>query len=527
MVRRSCGCLSDAVLQVNEGMQTGLSVRPGASGGVNTGAVVLLEKRRDIILEEMQRAMGQMDAPGLSFHPEEWLDALIHDLGEGDAGEALLTAIDLTSRLLMEQDLSVAELQNVVSALRRESCRAMAAHLAYLSQAENIWHRARVFLDDLVLQQQKQKQIRLINQIAIVRSISEAMAVTFHFHNLMDILARGLKQLGIQSCYVALYEGTERPPKQARLALAYDEVRRTRIKDGQNNLPYPVEQLLPVRSWGKKRRTLLLEALEFQREEIGFMLFEPGPREGTIYEAISSQLGSSVKGALLFDERDLLLTKTTQLYEVATEGQRLAEEANRLKSRFLSMVSHELRTPLNVISGLSELLLWDANSEKPVNRENLERLHLTSQHLDGLIRDVLDLARDEMGELKLACEPLDLARILEAVVLVGEQLARERGLTWQAHIPTGLPLVWGDRTRLRQVVLNLVNNAVKFTEKGGVTLSVVPGPKFLTVSVTDTGLGIPLGEQAVIFDEFRQSDRTAARGFRRPGVGVGHLQTPG
>ena len=73
-------------------------------------------------------------------------------------------------------------------------------------------------------------------------------------------------------------------------------------------------------------------------------------------------------------------------------------------------------------------MLWDANSQKPVNQENLERLHVTAQHLDGLIRDVLDLARDEMGELKLACEPLDMAKILEAVVLVGEQLARERGL---------------------------------------------------------------------------------------------------
>lgn len=520
MVRRSCGCLSEDVLQVNEGLQgDDPNKRITVTERVNR-ADLLLEARRQVILDEMKRALVQADVPSFPFEPERWLDALILDIKKGENGESFLTAIDLTSRSLMEKGISVAELQNVLSALRREGCRAMAAHPVLLSQAENIWHRARVFLNDLVLQQQKQQQIRLNNQMAVVRSISGAMAVTFHMRNLMDVLTRGLKQLGIQSCYVALYEGTERPPKRARLVLSYHEGQRQKMKDGQNNVIDPIGQLLPAKFWGNNRRTLLLEALEFQREEIGYMLFEVGPSEGAIYEAVRSQLGSSVKGALLFDERDHLLTQTTQLYEIATEGQRLAEEANRLKGRFLSMVSHELRTPLNVISGLSELMLWDANGEKPVNRENLDRLHVTSQHLDGLIRDVLDLARDEMGELKLACEPLDIARILEAVVLVGEQLARERDLSWQAQIPTGLPLVWGDRTRLRQVVLNLINNAIKFTEKGGVTLQVTSGKERITISVTDTGLGIPPGEQAVIFDEFRQSDRTAARGFGGLGLGL-------
>ena len=417
MVRRSCGCLSEAVLRVNEGLQADEPNLKIPLAGREIRAGVLLKARREVILDEMHRTMVQI-APSFPFETGEWLDALIDDIDKGGDGEAFLTAIDLTSRLLMEREISVAELQNVLSALRREGCRAMSAQPELLTQAENIWHRARVFLDDLVLQQQKQKQVQLNNQMAAVRSISEAMAVTFHLNNLMDMLSRGLKQLGIQSCYVASYEGAERPAKNAQLILAYDKGKRLKLPDGQDIKIFPVDQLLPARYWGKRRRTLLVEALEFQNEEIGYMLFEAGPPEGAVYEAVRSQLGSSVKGALLFDERDHLLTKTTQLYELATEGQRLAEEANRLKSRFLSMVSHELRTPLNVISGLSELMLWDANSEKPVNQENLERLHVTSQHLDGLVRDVLDLARDEMGELKLTCEPLDMAKILEVVVLV-------------------------------------------------------------------------------------------------------------
>jgi signal transduction histidine kinase/DNA-binding LacI/PurR family transcriptional regulator/DNA-binding response OmpR family regulator len=518
MVRRSCGCLSESVLSVNEGLEISDTHEVISVTRKNTDAGVLLHARREILLGEMQRAIVHSEIGPTSFTAETWLEALLRDFDKGSNGENLLTVIDLTSRLFMEGHKPVTELQNVLSALRRESCRALAGQPALLAQAENIWHRARVFVNELVLQQQRQKLAQLNNQMAVVRTISQAMAVTFHLNNLIDVLTHGLKQLGIESCYISLFEGTARPAEQAKVILAYSGGKW--LKKTQVNKIYPVKQVLPAKLWNEKCNTLILEALEFQTEEIGFVLFEPGPHEGAVYEAVRSQLGSSVKGALLFDERDHLLARTTDLYKQASEGQRMAEEANRLKSRFLSMVSHELRTPLSMISGVSELMLWDANSQKPVNRENLERLHGTAQHLDGLIRDVLDLAKDEMGELKLACEPLDLAKILEAVVLVGEQLARERELEWQAHIPGELPLVWGDRTRLRQVVWNLINNAIKFTEKGEVSLTVDSGREGITVSVSDTGLGIPPAEQESIFEEFRQSDRTSARGYGGLGLGL-------
>ena len=520
MVRFSCGCLSESVLNVSDGFQAGISHEEIAVVEKNTAAGVLFQARREILLNEMQRAVAQSEIHPSSFIAETWLEALLRDFDRGSNGENFLTAIDLTSRLLMKQQNPVAELQNVLSAMRREGCRALAGKTGMLAQAENIWHRARVFLNELVLQQQRQKLAELNTQMAVVRTISQAMAVTFHLNNLIDVLIRGLKQLGIESCYISLYQDTDRPAKQARVILAYSNGQRVENKNTSDNITYPVLQLLPTKLWVEKCNTLILEALEFQSEEIGFVLFEPGPHDGSVYEAVRSQLGSSVKGALLFDERDLLLARTTELYEQASEGQRMAEEANRLKSRFLSLVSHELRTPLSMISGVSELMLWDANSQKPINLENLERLHGTAQHLDGLIRDVLDLAKDEMGELKLACEPLDLARILEAVVLVGEQLARERDLQWQAQIPAELPLVWGDRTRLRQVVWNLINNAIKFTEKGEVALTVVSGRAGISVSISDTGLGIPPEEQASIFEEFRQSERTSARGFGGLGLGL-------
>ena len=210
--------------------------------------------------------------------------------------------------------------------------------------------------------------------------------------------------------------------------------------------------------------------------------------------------------------------------KLAEERRHEAEEANRLKSRFLSMVSHELRTPLHLISGLSDILLRE--NERPgqhelmIDRKDLERIYASSQHLDGLIRDVLDLARSDIGQLKLMREPLSVKEVLDAVAVIGEQLAHDKDLEWVMEIPDDLPKIWGDRTRLRQVALNLVANAVKFTSHGQVALKAKNGNEGITISVSDTGLGIPPEEQGVIFDEFRQSDRTTARGYGGLGLGL-------
>ncbi len=213
--------------------------------------------------------------------------------------------------------------------------------------------------------------------------------------------------------------------------------------------------------------------------------------------------------------------KVVRLYRDATDGRRLAEEATHLKSRFLSTVSHELRTPLNLIVGLSGMLLQDETaSDSAAYWRDIKRIHASAQHLDGLIQDVLDLSRDEIGQLKLVSEPLELEFVLKVVSTVGEQLVRDKGLEWQAHIPEELPKVWGDRTRLRQIVLNLISNAVKFTARGKVTFRVSVSEKIITISVSDTGLGIAPEEQGVIFDEFRQTERTKARGYGGLGLGL-------
>jgi signal transduction histidine kinase/CheY-like chemotaxis protein/AraC-like DNA-binding protein/ABC-type sugar transport system substrate-binding protein len=211
------------------------------------------------------------------------------------------------------------------------------------------------------------------------------------------------------------------------------------------------------------------------------------------------------------------------LYRQAVEGRRLAEEANQLKSHFLSMVSHELRTPLNLIVGLSEMLTRQKeHSRFPTDNlwQDLERIYNNAQHLGWLISDVLDLASSEAGQLRLLHEPLELSEVLKVVAATGEKLACEKNLGWESHLPVNGPWVMGDHTRLRQVVLNFIANAVKYTRVGKITMDVTTQDNQVVVAISDTGLGIPLDEQSKIFDEFRRSNISIKRGYSGMGLGL-------
>jgi signal transduction histidine kinase/CheY-like chemotaxis protein len=319
---------------------------------------------------------------------------------------------------------------------------------------------------------------------------------------LFDVFGQYLSQLGIHHAATFTYE----PDGDDRVAWS----RLQGVHSLSNHLRlFPSRQFPPPGLYPEsERQNLVLMPMQSPEGAVGFIAYEATSLDNCAL--ITTELMAALKGI--------------RLYQSAVEAQKEAEEANHLKSRFLSMVSHELRTPLNLISGLSNMLLKDRpNGEAQgtqVNWDDLERIYISSQHLDGLIRDVLDLARIDVGKLSLVREPLDLAEVFQAAGAIGERLAREKGLAWHMSLAANLPHVSGDRTRLRQVILNLVNNAVKFTSTGEVRLSAVMQNGKVLVSVSDTGLGISPEDQHRIFDEFRQSDRTAARGFGGLGLGL-------
>jgi PAS domain S-box-containing protein len=214
------------------------------------------------------------------------------------------------------------------------------------------------------------------------------------------------------------------------------------------------------------------------------------------------------------------ITPMKRIEEALRHAKGHAEQASRAKSQFLANMSHELRTPLNAVLGYSELLtdgIYGALPEKAY--EVLGRVQANGRHLLALINDVLDLSKIEAGELSLVREPYSVDAVVKATMSAAEALANAKGLRLRCTVPDDLPPGLGDERRLTQVLLNLVGNAIKFTEAGSVEISAGVEGGRLRIAVADTGVGIAPGEQERIFGAFQQGSSAAPHG--RGGTGLG------
>jgi signal transduction histidine kinase len=263
------------------------------------------------------------------------------------------------------------------------------------------------------------------------------------------------------------------------------------------------------------------------RESYRAVLSVPMLREGQILGTVN--LLRKTPGAFGEEQVRLLTTFANQttiaieharLYRDLSEKGRMLEEASRHKSQFLANMSHELRTPLNAILGYTELILDQIYGEVPEKiREVLERLEKSGRHLLGLINDVLDLSKIEAGQLSLSLTEYSIKDVVRTVLTGVESLAAEKGLSLKATVDPEVSLGRGDERRLTQVLLNLVGNAIKFTEVGEVQVEVRTADGAFLVSVSDTGPGIAAADQEKIFEEFQQADSSSTR--KKGGTGLG------
>jgi signal transduction histidine kinase/DNA-binding response OmpR family regulator len=395
-----------------------------------------------------------------------------------------------------------------------------------LSEAErrridDLLQQARVLVSGMAERAQAYQVLQVEEQSRRLAGISERLSTTVELRDLLEILAESLPELDVPSCHIALYEDPAHPAARARLVMAYGPPGQLTIEP--EGRIFPSQDLAPRELLPTVRRySLSVQPLYFREDQIGFAVIEATPEREEVYELLRGEISAALKRLQLLARNVELYREAVRGRVAAEEGRRLAEEANLLKSRFLATVSHELRTPLSLIVGASEMIARenDAGELPPNLVQDAESIRTSAQHLARLIGDVLDLASSQAGELRLVSEHLPMTEVLERAAALGAPMAREKGLRWRADIPPRLPFVLGDRTRLQQVVLNLVSNAVKFTEHGQISLWAELSKDEVLVAVTDSGMGIPLAEQEVIFDEFRRSERTASRGYGGMGLGL-------
>jgi len=206
------------------------------------------------------------------------------------------------------------------------------------------------------------------------------------------------------------------------------------------------------------------------------------------------------------------------------KAKQAAEEATRYRGQFLANMSHELRTPLNAIIGFSETMLkfpamYDDVELPEEYLKDVDKIYTSGRYLLGLINDILDLSKVDAGKMEIFMQRVDLADLIANVMSVAEGLVSETSIRLETDLPPSLPYIWADESRIRQVLLNLYGNAVKFTESGSITLSVVEVDQSVRISVKDTGKGIDSRYHESIFEEFKQAE-TSGRD-PRSGSGLG------
>jgi nitrogen-specific signal transduction histidine kinase len=219
-------------------------------------------------------------------------------------------------------------------------------------------------------------------------------------------------------------------------------------------------------------------------------------------------------------QQDLaLLRAENERLREALRDVRAAQARDEAKTRFLAVVSHELRTPLSAVIGLADLLALGRLEDE--QRAYVEAMRGCAQSLVGLVDEILDLARIEAGRLEMIRAPFAPRALMEGVAELLAPRAQARGLEIAAFLAPGVPVrVMGDGARVRQILLNLAGNALKFTQAGGVGLSLRAEGERLIFDVADTGPGVPEDRRAAIFEDFEQADAGAARGHEGAGLGL-------
>lgn len=519
IVRQSCGCLPKEVTRVPN-LLSGADQKLVSQMPMNA----MLKEEQVSMASEMAQEAGFAEAalPKAKKEMENLLDAFAAEIARESSDELDGIFLSTLINLLHEASTTgtIEQWQNVVSSM----CRWLWPRLSHeeRTRAMRLWGQARVLIGQAALHSRDARSLQAEQQAQALRDISATLNTIVDLDELMDTLIEELPRLGIPSAYLSLYENPQpytyagSAPAWSQLVMAYGGKEQfgdsnsfvTSLNgDGRR---FPSCELLPEGIWPQRQYNMVVQPLYFQERQLGLVVFEEGSCDGTVYDVLRGELSGALNSALIF--RDL------------HRAREAAEKADHLKTRLLANVSHELRTPLHVIldrvsAVLESSELQSAELTSIDLEEELRRIRSSAEHQMRLINDLLDLSRAEVDELDVHLKLIDLRYLLaDAFADMAPHQACSDVVSWQLQLPDRLPVIQADPVRLRQVILNLLSNARKFTQEGEIVLGAEVASSRFHIWVRDTGPGIPCDQQERIFEPFA----TVERADRRPeGVGLG------
>jgi len=509
VARRSCGCFSQAPSP---------SI-PAPAGGVPQVLEQAVARRRERILSDMNQALRGLARSLTADWHVRLLEEFMNEL-EGRKGVGFLAALEEGLRQVTQKGSDGSVWQDVISALRRQLLPCF-TDLAVQARAEDLWQQARLMIASVVERIQAQQRLEAERWVKILSETNERVITTFDVVSLAGALADQLPRLGIQSCYLALYENGDGIDGNAKLILAHDN-RRKLASDWVGQV-FLAKRLVPEGLVIADGRSVhIVEPLFFKEHSLGFVILEMGPRQGVIYEALRDQLSAALKGALLVQEviekdRDSQALMQTlerraaeleEAYSALKRNQEMLVSTEKMASigRLTASIAHEMNSPVAAIRAA----LVELDKRVAEYRDSVSDSEVTAEDHQEIVQEMRQALRLATGAAARAAEFVSsiknqtrdtgkkervqfdvVATVRETLLLLGHAL-RKGNCTIGLRSSRDAIELYGAPGRLSQVVTNLVTNAIDaMSPSGGVIeIELLQQPEQFVLRVADVGSGI-------------------------------------
>jgi len=416
--------------------------------------------------------------------------------------------------------------------------------------AEGLLQQARLAIAETARRSVGLNKLKEQSLIVSIRKLVQLLSTSFDLERLISLIADGLCSIGIFRGQLVLcgdkagalvlpsFLAGPRPSSGSILVLSYDGHKRLRFDSG--GYMFPGNQLLPSDMLRRDHQfSLVVMPLFLAGELSGYMVLETQSSRFPLFEILAEQISSALNAAILVQkiqdqtndiaisnrqlEWEIVQRKKAQIDLIAAKD--IAENANKYKSLFLASMSHELRTPLNSIVGFSEMLSEDAmekHDEALVT--DLQKIRGSALHLRAIVNDILDLSKIEAGKMSVYLEDFDVGlAVTEAFETLKPQIDNSK-LSISYSFDKAIGAMRADLTKVRQIILNILSNAIKFTKNGSVTLTtkriINNHCDWIYFIIADTGIGMTNEQVTHVFEKFTQAEVSTARNYGGTGLGL-------